>query len=96
MGEMSLAEKPIVPTAIDIMQQCRDEVHETVLIGTLAESQFVVMEQVLGSHPFKFSIDLGVQLEIHVSAPIRIKLRHSRDWRDRGAVTMLPAFSAFG
>jgi len=76
MGEMSLAEKPIVPTAIDIMQQCRDEVHETVLIGTLAESQFVVMEQVLGSHPFKFSIDLGVQLEIHVSAPGKAMLAY--------------------
>ncbi|TWT80291.1 Transcriptional regulator KdgR [Planctomycetes bacterium CA13] len=69
MGQMSLADKPLVPTAIDVMQECRDEVQETVLIGTLVEGEFVVMEQVLGSHPFKFSIDLGVRLSLHVSAP---------------------------
>ncbi|TWU39710.1 IclR family transcriptional regulator [Novipirellula artificiosorum] len=76
MGQLSLADKPIVPAAIDIMQECRDEVQETVLIGTLVESEFVVMEQVLGSHPFKFSIDLGVRLEIHVSAPGKAMLAY--------------------
>lgn len=76
MGQMSLADKPIVPSAIDIMQECRDEIQETVLIGTLVESEFVVMEQVLGSHPFKFSIDLGVRLQIHVSAPGKAMLAY--------------------
>ena len=79
MGQMALADKPIVPTAIDVMQECRDEVKETVLIGTLVKSEFVVMEQVLGSHPFKFSVDLGVRLTLHVSAPGKAVLAYLPD-----------------
>jgi DNA-binding IclR family transcriptional regulator len=76
MGQLALADQPIVPTAIDVMQQCRDELRETVLIGTLVESEFVVMEQVLGAHPFKFSVDLGVRLTLHVSAPGKAMLAY--------------------
>jgi DNA-binding IclR family transcriptional regulator len=69
MGHQMLSEIPIVPTAIDLMRRCRDEVKETVLIGTLLETSFTVLEQVLGTHPFKFSVDLGTRLHLHVSAP---------------------------
>jgi DNA-binding IclR family transcriptional regulator len=69
MGHEMLAETPIVPTAIDFMRRCRDEVKETVLIGTLVETSCTVLEQVLGTHPFKFSVDLGSRLHLHVSAP---------------------------
>lgn len=69
LGHAMLSEKPIVPTAIDIMRKCRDEVRETVLIGTIVETTCTVLEQVLGTHPFKFSVDLGTRLHLHVSAP---------------------------
>ena len=69
MGHQMLSEKPIVPTAIDVMRACRDAVRETVLIGTIVETHCVVLEQVLGTHPFKFSIDTGTRLPLHVSAP---------------------------
>jgi DNA-binding IclR family transcriptional regulator len=76
MGQLALSDKPIVPTAIDIMHACRDELQETVLIGTLVDAEFVVMEQVLGAHPFKFSVDLGVRLALHVSAPGKAMLAY--------------------
>ena len=69
MGHETLSEKPIVPTAIETMRQCRDAVKETVLIGTMVETSCTVLEQVLGTHPFKFSVDLGTRLYLHVSAP---------------------------
>jgi DNA-binding IclR family transcriptional regulator len=69
MGHEMLSEKPIVPTALDNMRACRDEVRETVLIGTIVETSCTVLEQVLGTHPFKFSVDLGTRLHLHVSAP---------------------------
>ena len=69
MGHELLSEKPIVPTAIPHMRRCRDEVKETVLIGTIVDTWCTVLEQVLGRHPFKFSVDLGTRLHLHVSAP---------------------------
>jgi DNA-binding IclR family transcriptional regulator len=69
LGHELLSEKPIVPTAINYMRECRDAVKESVLIGTLVDRSFVVLEQVLGTHPFKFSVDLGTRLHLHVSAP---------------------------
>jgi DNA-binding IclR family transcriptional regulator len=69
LGHRALSEKPLVPLAIDLMHECRDALKETVLIGTLVETECVVLEQVLGSHPFKFSIDLGIRIPLHVSAP---------------------------
>lgn len=69
MGHEILSTRPIVPTAIELMRTCRDEVGETVLIGTIVDTWCTVLEQVLGHHPFKFSVDLGTRLYLHVSAP---------------------------
>jgi DNA-binding IclR family transcriptional regulator len=69
IGHRVLSDKPIIPLALDIMRECRDVVKESVFIGTLVENEGVVMEQVLGSHPFKFTIDPGMRFKLHVAAP---------------------------
>jgi DNA-binding IclR family transcriptional regulator len=79
LGHEQLSDKPIVPTAIGYMRECRDAVMESVLIGTLVERSFVVLEQVLGTHPFKFSVDLGTRLHLHVSAPGKAYLAYLPD-----------------
>lgn len=71
MGTKALHEKDLVGTAIDIMRDLRDRIRETVLIGTLAGGEFVVLEQVLGTHPFKFSVDAGARLPLHTAAPAK-------------------------
>ena len=76
MGYQMLCERPIVPTAIDVMRACRDIVKETVLIGTIVETHCIVLEQVLGTHPFKFSVDAGARLPLHVCAPGKAILAH--------------------
>jgi DNA-binding IclR family transcriptional regulator len=74
MGTRALHEKDLVGTAIDIMREVRDALKETVLIGTLAGGEFVVLDQVLGSHPFKFSVDAGARLPLHTAAPAKALL----------------------
>lgn len=69
MGHQTLSTLPIVPTAIDIMRKCRDKTGETALIGTIVDDRCVVLEQVLGTHFFKFSLDLGSRINLHASAP---------------------------
>ena len=83
MGQQTLSDKPIVPTAIDIMRQCRDAARESVLIGTLVDTYCIVLEQVLGTHPFKFSVDLGTRLHLHVSAPGKAMLAYLPEKRTR-------------
>lgn len=71
MGNRALVEKDLMATAIDVLNRLRDVVKETVLIGTLIDNELVVLGQVLGSHPFKFSIDIGSRLPLHTSAPAK-------------------------
>jgi DNA-binding IclR family transcriptional regulator len=74
MGTRALCEKDVVGSAIDVMRELRDKLRETVLIGTLACGEFMVLEQVLGSHPFKFSVEAGTRLRLHTSAPAKALL----------------------
>lgn len=69
MGSRALAEEDLMAVSVDVMKALRDKVGETVLIGTIVETELVVLGQVLGSQPFKFSIDLGARLPLHTAAP---------------------------
>jgi DNA-binding IclR family transcriptional regulator len=69
MGSRTLSEQDLMSLSVDILKKLRDQLKETVLIGTIVETELVVLGQVLGSHPFKFSVDLGARLPLHVAAP---------------------------
>jgi DNA-binding IclR family transcriptional regulator len=69
MGSRTLAEEDLMTISTDVLKRLRDLLKETVLIGTLVENEFVVLGQVLGTHPFKFSLDLGARLPLHTAAP---------------------------
>lgn len=71
LGSRSLAEQDLLSVAADVLKQLRDAVKETVLIGALLETELVVLGQVLGSYPFKFSVDLGARLPLHTAAPAK-------------------------
>lgn len=74
MGSRVLAEEDWLGEAMDAAKVLRDAVKETVLIGTLAGEALVVLGQVLGLHPFKFSVDLGTRLPLHTAAPAKAML----------------------
>ena len=69
IGETAVCEEHIIEASLDIMRRLRNELDETVLLGTLLESEGVVLEQAPGGHPFKFMVDLGTRFKIHCSAP---------------------------
>lgn len=76
MGCKSLGDTRFIEHSMDIMRACRDEIKESVFIGTIAENEGVVIEQVLGSHPFKFTIDTGSRMPIHCAAPCKAILAY--------------------
>jgi DNA-binding IclR family transcriptional regulator len=76
MGNRTLGEDNVVVISQDVLKRLRDLIKETVLIGTLVEHELVVLGQVLGVHPFKFSVDLGARLPIHTAAPAKAILAY--------------------
>ncbi|NQV34485.1 MAG: IclR family transcriptional regulator [Phycisphaeraceae bacterium] len=69
LGYASINEKNVVEMSMDVMRQLRDVTRETVLLGTLLDDAMIVLEQIPGSHPFKFMLDAGSRVQLHTSAP---------------------------
>ncbi len=69
LGAVSVTDPNLFEKSIDVMRRLRDETGETALIGTLAGDEGVVLDQALGSHPFKFSVDAGTRFPLHTAAP---------------------------
>ncbi len=71
LASAAASEQDLLTLAIGPMRELRDEVKETVLLGTLipGEARGVAIEQVPGLHPFKFLLDVGTNLVLHVGAP---------------------------
>ena len=59
----------LVEAAVEPMRQLRDETGETTLAGTLIGDEGVVLEQALGTHPFVFTVSIGLRFPLHTAAP---------------------------
>lgn len=84
-GERSLTE-----CALDAMRSLRDDLLETVLLGTLLGSEGVVLEQVPGKHPFRFCVDVGVRFELHTAAPGKAMLAALPPLEAQAILTKMP------
>jgi IclR family acetate operon transcriptional repressor len=71
LGSGLFRQTGLMEAALDVMYDFRDQVKETVLIGTLTDDCGVVLEQVLGLHPFKFMVDPGKSLALNAAAPCK-------------------------
>ena len=76
IGYRSLAEENIVQIAHDPMRSLRDDIKETVLIGTLLEKEGAVLEEIAGLHHFNFRVERGARFFLHCSAPGKAMLAH--------------------
>ena len=69
LGYRAAGEPNLLENARDVMRELRDMTRETVLLATLLDAEGVVLDQVLGLHPFKFVVDPGTRFQLHTSAP---------------------------
>jgi DNA-binding IclR family transcriptional regulator len=69
LGHSSSGEQSLIERSLESMRELRDQTKETVLIGTLLGIEGVVLEQVVGKHPFKFMVDPGLRFYLHTAAP---------------------------
>jgi DNA-binding IclR family transcriptional regulator len=69
VGYSAMREQTLVEKALGAMRQLRDRFKETVPLGILHGSEGVVIEEVPGTHAFRFVLDPGKTFHLHTAAP---------------------------
>jgi DNA-binding IclR family transcriptional regulator len=69
LGYAGIQSTNLIGVSLKGMHSLRDEVNETIFIGTLAQTQVVILEQLPSYQFVKFAIEIGHRVPIHASAP---------------------------
>lgn len=77
IGLSALGEQSLVENSLIHMRALRDEIKESVLLGAMMETEVVLLEQVMGTHPFTFYLQPGKHFNLHASAPGKVLLAYS-------------------
>ena len=69
LGYAGMRNNGITENSIDVMHAIRDELNETVMLGTLLGNEVVIIEQLPSFQYIKFTTEIGHRVNIHTSAP---------------------------
>ena len=69
LGQQALSETDLIGCCMPVMRGLRDELEDTILLGVLNGPEIIVLEQALGSHLFRFSVNAGHRIRAYCSAP---------------------------
>jgi DNA-binding IclR family transcriptional regulator len=69
LGQQALSETDLIGCCLPVMRELRDELEDTVLLGVLNGTEIIVLDQALGSHLFRFSVNAGHRIRAYCSAP---------------------------
>jgi DNA-binding IclR family transcriptional regulator len=69
MGYGAVKSTHLIEASMGEMRTLRDEIDETVFVGTLSEGKVVILEELTSLQLVKFSIEIGHKVPIHASAP---------------------------
>jgi len=70
----AMDEQNLVGKSLDVLATLRDETGETALIGTLADGEGVVLDELASPKPIKVTVTLGHRFPIHSAAPAKAML----------------------
>lgn len=69
LGYAGMRNNGVTENSIDIMHEIRDELNETVMLGTLLGNEVVIIDQLPSFQYIKFTTEIGHRVNIHTSAP---------------------------
>ena len=72
LGYAVIRNNGITENSVDIMHAIRDELNETVMLGTLLGNEVVIIEQLPSFQYIKFTTEIGHRVNIHASAPGKV------------------------
>jgi IclR family acetate operon transcriptional repressor len=74
LGHAAVGGERLIQAAGPVLAALRDSTGETALLGTLAGSHGVVLDQVPSSHPVKVVVEIGHAFTLHTAAPAKAML----------------------
>ncbi|MBI9103869.1 MAG: IclR family transcriptional regulator [Spirochaetales bacterium] len=89
LGYAGMRTKGIVENSIDVMHSLRDEINETILIGTLLGNQVVIIEQLPSFQFIKFTAEIGRRIMLHASAPGKAILSYLPEEEQKNLVNQI-------
>ncbi|MEJ2617563.1 MAG: IclR family transcriptional regulator, partial [Ignavibacteriaceae bacterium] len=69
MGYAAIGDQSLIEKALTHMRNLRDLFGETVPLGVLHGNEGLVIEEVSGTHSFRFVLEPGRRFQLHTSAP---------------------------
>ena len=71
LGYAAIGEENLIEKSLSNMRALRDRFGETVPLGILHGSEGLVIEEVAGTHSFRFVLEPGRKFHLHTSAPAK-------------------------
>ncbi len=81
LGQQALSETDLIGCSMPELRELRDELGDTILVGVLNGPEIIVLEQALGSHLFRFSVNAGHRIRAYCSAPGKAIIAYLPDRR---------------
>ncbi|MBI1373611.1 MAG: helix-turn-helix domain-containing protein [Phycisphaera sp.] len=69
LGQPQGRDRGLVEAALPAMRAVRKKTGETTQLCCLVDRDVVILEQLLATHPFKYSVDLGARCPVYSCAP---------------------------
>jgi IclR family acetate operon transcriptional repressor len=69
IGQPQGVDRSLIESSLEPMRDLRRATGETVQVGCLVEGQFVILDQLVATYPFKYVVDLGARVPVHTCAP---------------------------
>ena len=69
IGMKALTDPALVEVALPMMHSLQKKYKETVPIGIIKDNKGVILEEVTGTHAFRFVLEPGKSYNLHTSAP---------------------------
>ena len=76
IGMKVLTDPALVEVALPVMHSLQKIYKETVPIGIIKDDKGVILEEITGTHPFRFVLEPGKSFNLHTSAPAKAILAY--------------------
>ena len=67
----ALSDPALVEVALPVMHSLQKVYKETVPLGIIKDDKGVILEEITGTHPFRFVLEPGKPFNLHTSAPAK-------------------------
>ncbi|MFC1549999.1 IclR family transcriptional regulator [Candidatus Neomarinimicrobiota bacterium] len=76
IGMKALSDPALVEVALPVMHSLQNKYKETVPLGIIKGDKGVILEEITGTHPFRFILEPGKSFNLHTSAPAKAILAY--------------------